>query len=317
MPAVSVVIPATNETDSLRGVAERIRSTMTEAGIGCEIVAVVNGAVGAVADEAAQVAERVIERPLNLGYGRSLKSGIQAATHDLIAIIDADGAYPVERLPELIQLAERHSLVVGARTGSFGSQAGRNLCRYLSEFAVGRHIPDIDSGMRVFRKSEILPFFPSLSGGDSFATETTLLYLLDDRPALHVPIDYFQRPAASTDRPVRDSLHSLRVVVETILRYRPIKIFLLLAAPQAVLGLPLVGFGFLLAFAARTFTSWYHLTGMIGLALFLVGAAAILSSLLTVALGFVAAAIVSQRGSAESTAADSECRRTGIAPETT
>jgi hypothetical protein len=93
--------------------------------------------------------------------------------------------------------------------------------------------------------------------------------------------------------------------------------FLLLAAPQAVLGLPLVGFGFLLAFAARTFTSWYHLTGMIGLAFFLVGAAAILSSLLTMALGFVAVATMPQRRISESNAVDLERRHSGIVPETT
>ena len=39
----------------------------------------------------------------------------------------------------------------------------------------------------------------------------------------------------------------LQIIVEAILGYNPIKIFLLLASPQFLLGLPLVGFGFLLA----------------------------------------------------------------------
>ncbi|HEV7280135.1 MAG TPA: glycosyltransferase family 2 protein [Pirellulaceae bacterium] len=324
MPSVSVVIPAYNEADSIRGVIERVRTTMAEAGIVCEVLVVVDGATDATAEEAAQVADRVIEHPLNLGYGRSLKSGIQAATHDLIAITDADGTYPVERLPELIKLTDRHHMVVGARTGSFyagspAKQIGRSIFRFLCEFAVGQSIPDINSGMRVFRKSEIVPFFPTVSGGFSFTTTATLLYLLNDRFVLHVPIDYFQRTGTSKVRHVRDSLRALQIIVEAILRYNPIKIFLLLAAPQAILGLPLAGFGFLLAFAARTFTSWYHLTGMLGLAMFVVGAAAILSSLLTMALGSVAVATMPQRRFAESggLAIDLERRRPGFVPETT
>jgi glycosyltransferase involved in cell wall biosynthesis len=324
MPAVSVVIPAYNEADSIRGVTERVRSTMAEAGIDCEIVVVVDGATDATADEAVQVADRVIEHPQNLGYGRSMKTGIQAATHDLIAITDADGTYPVERLPELVKLAERHHMVVGARTGSHYAggqtkQAGWLAFRYLCEFAVGQSIPDINSGMRVFRKSEIVPFFPTISGEFSFTTTSTLLYLLNDRFVLHVPIDYFERTGTSKVRHVRDSLRTLQIIVEAILRYNPIKIFLLLAAPQFLLGLPLAGFGFLLAFAARTFTSWYHLTGMIGLTFFLVGAAAVLSSLLTMALGFVAVATMPQRRFVEPTGftIDMERRRPTIVPETT
>ena len=175
MPAVSVVIPAYNEADSIRSVVERVRSTMAEAGIECEIVVVVDGATDATAEEAIEVADRVIEHPQNLGYGRSPKTGIEVATHDLIAITDADGTYPVEPLPELVKLAERHHMVVGARTGTHyagnqAKQAGRFVFRHLCEFAVGQSIPDINSGMRVFRKSEIVPFFPTISGGFSFTT---------------------------------------------------------------------------------------------------------------------------------------------------
>ena len=65
---------------------------------------------------------------------------------------------------------------------------GRWVFRWLSQFATGQHIPDINSGLRVFRRQEILPFFPVISSGFSFTTTCTLVYLLNDSFVHYVPI---------------------------------------------------------------------------------------------------------------------------------
>ena len=61
---------------------------------------------------------RVVRHPANAGYGRSLKDGILAAKHDLIAITDADGTYPIDRIPGLAAKVEAgFDMAVGARQG--------------------------------------------------------------------------------------------------------------------------------------------------------------------------------------------------------
>jgi glycosyltransferase involved in cell wall biosynthesis len=246
MTYCTIVVPAYNEADSIRQVVERIRSVMSAAKMDCEVVVVVDGATDQTAENALPVADSVIVHPVNLGYGRSLKTGILAARSEMIAITDADGTYPVERLPEMLRRAERFHMVVGARTGRFyqGSmikRIGRIVFRQLSEFAAGQSIPDINSGLRVFRRSQIMPFFPIISAGFSFTTTSTLAYLLNDLLIDYLPIEYHRRSGQSKVHHLRDSLRALQIILEAILRCNPIKAFLLLAVPFAVAT---TGFGF-------------------------------------------------------------------------
>jgi glycosyltransferase involved in cell wall biosynthesis len=245
MPEVSIVIPAFNEAPAIRDVVIRLREVLQAAGLAHEILVVDDGSSDATADEAAAVGATVVRHPQNLGYGRSLKTGILQARYDLIAITDADGTYPVERLPELVALCDRFHMVVGARTGAYHrgnpvKRVGRYCFRLLSEFAAGQKIPDINSGMRVFRRQDMLPFFPVICAGFSFTTTTTLVYLLNDLFVQYVPIDYQCRQGQSKVDHFRDTLRALQIIVEAILRYNPIKIFLLLALPFALPGIALV-----------------------------------------------------------------------------
>ncbi len=112
--------------------------------------------------------------------------------------------------------------------------------KILVEFTTGRNIPDINSGFRVFRRSHALPFFPAMSSGFSFTTTITLVYLLSGMGIHYVPIAYYKRQGRSKVRQFRDTLRALQIVVEAILRYNPIKAFLLLALPFAVAAMLLV-----------------------------------------------------------------------------
>lgn len=241
--AVSVVIPALNEADSVAAVLGEIRGVLSSAGIPHELLVVDDGSTDDTAKAAAAAGAAVVSHPENQGYGRSLKTGIARARHDLIVITDADGTYPPQCLPGLIRLADRYHMVVGRRTGRVYAggptkRAGRLVFRWLAEFAAGRHIPDINSGLRVFRRSDILPHFPSISTGFSFTTTATLVYLLNGLFVGYVPIAYHARRGRSKVRYFRDTLRAVQIIVEAILRYNPIKVFLLVAFPFALAAVP-------------------------------------------------------------------------------
>ena len=97
--------------------------------------------------------------------------GIQAAQHDIIVITDGDGTYPIEQIGDLVRkIEEGFDMAVGARQGtqqydSLLRAPARLLFEFLVEFTTGAHIPDINSGMRSFRKSQVLPYFPDLCQG--------------------------------------------------------------------------------------------------------------------------------------------------------
>lgn len=248
MTSVSVVIPAYNEAGAIGAVVTHVQRVLRDHHLGGEVLVVVDGATDDTSREAAAAGARVVEHPQNMGYGRSLKTGILAARHDRIVITDADGTYPIDHIPELVRLSERYHMVVGARTGSFYrggfvKRVGRVVFRWLSEFATGTRIPDINSGLRVFRRQDIVPFFPIISAGFSFTTTCTLVYLLNELFVHYVPVEYHKRHGQSKVRHFRDSLRALQIIVEAILRCNPIKIFLLLAFPFKLVGVVLLIWG--------------------------------------------------------------------------
>src|SRR5262249_6848680 len=139
-----------------------------------EIIVVDDGSTDGTGRIAAEAGAKVVRHPENIGYGRSLKDGIAAAQHDIIAIIDADGTYLPSDIPRLMTELERGlDMVVGARSGGHYRESWlkaplRRVLTRLVEFTVGRGVPDVNSGLRVFRRSTILPYFPQLCNTFSF-----------------------------------------------------------------------------------------------------------------------------------------------------
>lgn len=241
---ISVVIPAFNEASVIRRTLDEIRDVFAGGTFpGHEVIVVDDGS----SDETGAVAEgagaRVLRHPQNMGYGRALKDGIRAAAHDTIVILDADGTYPAGEIPRLITEFNRgFDLVVGARTGahyrgSWLKAPLRAILTLLVEFTVGSRVPDTNSGLRVFRRSTIMEYFPQLCATFSFTTSMTLAYMLTGRFVTYVPITYRERVGTTKVRLFRDALRTLQYIVQGIVYYNPVKMFLLLAVAALIAGL--------------------------------------------------------------------------------
>ncbi|EME69319.1 family 2 glycosyl transferase [Paramagnetospirillum caucaseum] len=238
---ISVVIPAYNEEGAIADTVERVRAILAGMERGGEVIVVDDGSL----DDTAALAEKagavLVRKPHNVGYGHSLKLGIKAATHDTIVIVDADGTYPIETIPAMIErYRQGFDLVVAARTGphyreSALKQPLRQLLKFLVEFTAGRTIPDVNSGLRVFSKATVTSYFPHLSNGFSFTTSQTLAYMLCSKYVNYMPADYHKRVGGTKVRLFRDSLRTLQYIVQAILFYNPLKLFLVLCA---LTGLP-------------------------------------------------------------------------------
>jgi len=238
---ISVVVPALNEEPVIGRTLAELRDACATSGLaGAEIIVVDDGSTDRTGAIAAEAGARLVRHPHNVGYGRSVKDGVGAATHDTIVIIDADGTYPLEALPQM--LAEFHrgvDMVVGARTGDqYRDKAPlRAILKWLVEFTAGRRVPDVNSGLRVFSKSTLQPYQDHLSDTFSFTTSLTLAYMMTGRFVSYVPIGYRERVGRTKVRLLRDSLRTLQYIVQAITYYNPIKIFLLLAAACLLLGI--------------------------------------------------------------------------------
>ncbi len=229
---ISVVIPAFEEEEAIGAVIQELQA-MLGATVH-EVLVIDDGSPDATAALAQAAGARVIRHPHNLGYGAALKSGIKAAQYDTIVITDADGTYPTEALPELLRKYETgFDMVVGARTGTHYRESAlksplRLILKWLVEFTTGRKIPDINGGLRVFSRQTVIPYFDRLCNTFSFTTSLTLAYMMTGKFVTYLPISYRQRIGKTKVRLLRDSLRTLQYIVQAILYYNPLKIFLLL-----------------------------------------------------------------------------------------
>jgi polyisoprenyl-phosphate glycosyltransferase len=233
---ISVIIPALNEENAVGASVSTISKVLTSANlVPFEIIVVDDGSTDDTGKVAADAGARVLRHPHNVGYGRSLKKGIEAATYDMIAICDADGTYPAAAIPELVRLYnDGFDMVVGQRQGARYRQSAlkmplRVLLRFLVEWTAGRRIPDINSGLRVFSRDAAMKYFPHLCDTFSFTTSMTLAYMMTKRFVTYYKIEYFERTGNSKVRLFKDSLRTLQYIVEAIVYYNPLKIFLLLS----------------------------------------------------------------------------------------
>ncbi|MGC9332601.1 MAG: glycosyltransferase family 2 protein [Anaerolineae bacterium] len=229
---VSVVIPAYNEASAIGATLGTVRKVMNSPRVDGEILVVDDGSTDGTADQVSAYPEvRLIRHAQNRGYGAALKTGIRQAQHEIVAIVDADGTYPCHMIPELCAAIGPYDMVVAARTGADvhvplirrpAKWALNRLANYLSD----QKIPDLNSGLRAFKRSVALRFFRLLPSGFSFTTTITLAMLTNDYNVLYVPADYYPREGSSKIRPVRDTISFFSLVVRMILSFQPLRVFM-------------------------------------------------------------------------------------------
>ncbi len=241
MKPISIVIPAYNEAHAISDVVKNIQQVLDETSLNAEIIIVDDASTDGTAASISETNCRLIRHPYNKGYGASLKTGVRQARHEIVLITDADGTYPPEAIPALVKEMETHDMVVGARTGSsvhipLIRRPVKWMLRKLANYLSGISIPDLNSGMRAFRKDIVLRYFRLLPSGFSFTTTITLAMLTNDYNVLYIPINYHKRTGKSKIRPIQDTINFFSLVFRMILSFRPLRVFVPIIAIFGLTG---------------------------------------------------------------------------------
>ncbi len=240
-PKLTVLLPAFNEENAIGSVLEEIVTALAEEAYSYEIVVVDDGSTDRTAEVVEQFAAncfntqvRLIRCPIRRGAGAARKVGIREARGEIIVMLDADGSYDAASIPKLLEYFPAYDQVNGARTSEQGTlpilrATAKWLIRRLACYLTGCKIPDLNTGLKAFKREAMVPWLWVIPDGFSCVTTMTLAHLTNGYAVKYVPVPYRKRIGRSKFHPIKDTLSYLSTVIRIVLYFRPLKVFLPLA----------------------------------------------------------------------------------------
>ena len=245
---LTVLLPAYNEQEAIRQVLEEIVEALSGEPIRYEIVVVDDASTDRTAELAERFARdcwqcpvRVIRCVENRGAGAARKVGIRQSRGDIVVMLDADGSYPAGSIPDLLRWFPAYDQVNGARTSEQGTlpwlrRPAKWFIRKLACYLTGYEIPDLNTGLKAFRRDAMLGWLWVVPDGFSCVTTMTLAFLTNGYAVKYVPTPYRVRIGRSKFHPVKDTLSYLGTVLRMVLYFRPLKVFLPLSGLMIAAG---------------------------------------------------------------------------------
>ncbi len=265
MPALSIVLPAHNEAETLPSLLAELRGLYPEA----EIVVVDDGSTDGTGELArAGGADQVLRHPYPMGNGAAIKDGARKVRGEVVVFMDADGQHRPGEIAKLLAALEAgYAMAVGARTAGGHANLARRLANgfynRLASWVTGYRIADLTSGFRAARRELFRKILFLLPNGFSYPTTSTMAFLRAGFPVRFVPVEVKPRGgAASHIRPLRDGSRFLLIILKVAMLYSPLKVF-----TPASLAFFLVGAGYY----GWTYTTSHRFSNMSALLLIVSG----------------------------------------------
>jgi glycosyltransferase involved in cell wall biosynthesis len=199
--SLSIVLPALNEEAGIEAVMARIpRTILRGKGLSWSI----NLLDGRSTDRTRAVATRLgAEVFIQSGHGKgaAFREFIPSIREDVTVLLDSDGTYPPEAIPDLLEaLGQDHAVVLGSRLRgtiepgamSEANYLGNRLLSWFASIIFGTRISDVCSGMWAFESDRLKSLDLSANGFDLEAdlfAECALRRI----PIVEVPIRYERR----------------------------------------------------------------------------------------------------------------------------
>ncbi len=205
--SLSVVIPARNETGSIRETVSRLAETLRREGIPHQIVVVDDGST----DDTGDVLRRLsaVERNLSYvynagphGFGLAVRVGLRHAVGDAVAIMMADGSDdPADLVRYYYKLLEGYDCVFGSRFIRGGGASGypahkliiNRLANWFIRMLFGLRYNDVTNAFKCYRRAAIEGMQPLISPHFNLTVEMPLKAIIRGYSYAVVPIRWTNR----------------------------------------------------------------------------------------------------------------------------
>lgn len=240
-PYVSILLPAYNEEEAIGKVIDDIQKAMKGTAHRYEILVVDDNSTDRTAEIARAKKVRVVTRHVRSGSGASRRTGILAAEGEIIVMLDADGSYEAADIPKLLEYFPDYDQVNGARTSEQGTlkflrAPAKWFIRKLACYLTKTNIPDLNTGLKAFKKEIMKKYLWVLPDGFSCVTTMTLAFLTNGYAVKYIPTTYHKRIGQSKFHPVKDTASYINTVVRMVMYFNPLRIFIPLSVSLFCFG---------------------------------------------------------------------------------
>jgi glycosyltransferase involved in cell wall biosynthesis len=226
-PRVTVIIPVFNEALTIPALVVRTRGLYPD----FEVIVIDDGSSDNTADAALAAGAKVYSHPYNIGNGAAVKSGIRAATGDILVFMDGDGQHDPAEINGLLKFMPEFDMVVGARVkggqASVGRALGNHVYNLFASYVAKFRIEDLTSGFRAIKADLARSFLYLLPNTYSYPTTITLGVLRSGRSVKYVPIQARTRKQGKSKiRIFQDGVRFFMIIVKICTLYSPMRVFL-------------------------------------------------------------------------------------------
>jgi glycosyltransferase involved in cell wall biosynthesis len=223
-PSILALIPAYNEGHR---VAEVIRLTKQH----LPVLVVDDGSSDDTAQHAEQAGAEVLYQKPNQGKGAALIAGFRRALKEgyrAVIMLDADLQHDPDEIPKFIEAFQEHhaDLIIGQRDFRYMPRLRRTTNTFgtwVFSWAIGRHIPDNQSGFRLLSRRMMEVTLHSRETNFEFEVEMIVLCLKNRYKLEWVPIRTIYGDEKSHIRPFRHAYHFVRMIWQTRRTMRKLK----------------------------------------------------------------------------------------------
>ena len=235
---ISVVIPAMNEEKGNGKVIKGVRDVL---GGDCEIIIVNDGSRDSTEKVAREAGATVVNHPYNLGNGAAVKSGLRAATGDIILLMDADGQHTPEDIPRLLEQIGPYDMVIGARTKQSETSVHRDIANSIynrfATYLTKKDILDLTSGFRAIKCDIAKRFIYLLPNTFSYPSTLTLSLIRSGHSVTFVPIVAKKREGKSKIKLLKDGMRFFMIMLKIATLFSPSRVFLPVSASFFAVGI--------------------------------------------------------------------------------
>ncbi len=203
--SLSIVLPAYNESENIVAVLEdavKSAQTVTEQ---YEIIVVNDGSKDATGELVEQYAlhnphVRLINNEVNIGYGPTVRKGLDSAKNDWVFFTDADGQFELHEISRLVAFSDSFDFIIGKRSDrkdSFRRKLNAGIFNIAARIFFGIKVKDVDCAFKLMKRTR-LHELELLSESAMINTEILHRAKVAKMPIKQVPVTHKPRMAGES-----------------------------------------------------------------------------------------------------------------------